>query len=91
MDYHGVENLHPSFSRAQASVSPPAVGPQTQFPLRDLRDLRAMLSPVRLVLARRPQCPRQQFGPQTQFPLRDLRAMLSPVRLVLARRPWCLR
>jgi hypothetical protein len=54
MGYNGVQNRRLFFSRPQAVVFAPAVWPSTAIPLRDLC---AMLIPVRLLLARRPRCP----------------------------------
>jgi hypothetical protein len=46
-------------SRPSAAVLSIEFWPPTPIPLRDLRDLRAMLSPLRLVLAWKPRCYRE--------------------------------
>ena len=50
-----------------------------QNPPRDLRDLRAMLSPMRVFPAQKLRRPPRAFRVPTAIPLRDLRAMLSPL------------
>lgn len=54
-------------------------------------EVRAMLSPFRVILAPGPKRSRQKFPPPTPIsPLRDLRAlraMLSPFRVILAPEP----
>jgi hypothetical protein len=87
--------LFAQFSPGSPGVQKKPLRHQPNPPFRSLRDLRAMLSPIRQFS---PGSSGVQKSPSATNPiprfrslrdLRDLRAMFSPIRAVLARKPRC--